>query len=1549
MADNESLCRASSSHICQEASTFVSFPFMRNVALNCASALLAGLCALSATPASCAEKSWCGPAGGDWGDPANWSPAGIPALEDDVIIASGSVSVTSASVTAASLSLASGASLTVYAGEVDYGGSYLSLPGDGATVEIAGNLSVASGAWIIPVAEPISGGTVRFNIGGNLSIAANGGFDASGKGWQYPCGPGFSGSTAWSDGHGGSYGGKGRLAWGSIPSDDRIYGYAFAPYLPGSPGRSNGTFATIEAGNGGNGGGSVRLHVTGDIFIAGSILADGHNNKDAVTATSNGTAGAGSGGSIFITCRNFYSESSAIISASGADTYYGGAGAGGGGRVAIITDSPSAAQIASLYSTGEASGLLVVTEDINNPAESPWPELVRVKGGICKSNASSSADSGTGVYLRNIGDRRSVNVSVTPSAYDLSLTGFDPIVGRSLVSGEVTAVAPEYSFVPATDSRQRRHCLGYAFSNDVGSVSSGTALSFSFDSSAATVSSFLEWDYSDLEYRLDVTQLGSGSVTGFSQWSDAGSTLLLTPIADEGWKFLCWDGEVPPADVASNPLSLTMSSPRAISAVFIPAEAPTEPLAALQSGEWFDPATWGGAVPSASTPVIIDGLAIVNTRPYHPEAASLELRGTASLTLGTENCTTNAGIRVAGDFALAGSSRFTVFAGETVVDPENVELFTGDGALVSISGNLSLADSSRIIPCCHTILGGSVRFNLGGNLTVASGAAFDASGKGYACPNGPGYFFYNGNGDGGSYGGTGGTGALEGGRTRTSGLPYGYRFAPFMAGSSGAKAYSTTLGGSGGGVIRIHATGDIQLDGSLIADGFTTGDARKYGDSGTGSGGGIWLSCRNFTPGETAKISAAGASGNNGTAGDTGGNWRGGGGGGRVAILIGSPDAGQIADLYSTGDCSNIRVLTTNVNDSAEYSMPSLIDVRGGYAYRQVCWGERGTAVILANIGNSKPLAVSVSPGIDSFEELLLDPAAGTAMAEGSFSATVSTPAFLSGTSRRERMHLVGYVYSNQTAVISSGDSPACTVKTSDGDELFLNWRFGRHEKLLRAEVFGDSSRGTVSALDNEGWYADGSSVTLSATPAAGWKFLCWAGDVAADKTSLNPLSVSMDRPRDLKAVFVPVESRTSLAAVRSGEWFDPATWGGEACPDASTDVEIGSSYAVYTEMPSRVACKSASLSTRASLRLWETVAAGDGAGTGYSGDLAFTVVSSLVAGDNSRISVGTANSSYNPSVTIGADLSLSGNALFEIYAGPRPSVDLVSYAAGGAKVAVASTISLADKSVMKPYNHEVNGAPVLFTANSIVISAQASFNTVAGGYAYCNGPGAYRGHVGKTGWIDEGHGASYGGVNSRFRESYPAQPTYGNPYAPFWAGSSGTTTRDAGLPGGGAIILEAANVVIEGALNADAAAASEGSGLGSGGSVWVRAKRITVNPLTAKVSAKGGSNTWGGAGASGGGRICFIEGALSDARLARLIALGDRDDFPHVAGFEVVCTNLASSAELSRAGLEAFAGVFSAEGGANSTYSPPWTSQSTPGTAVWLRTLGAGTLLFLR
>ncbi|RIL05170.1 MAG: hypothetical protein DCC71_11320, partial [Proteobacteria bacterium] len=164
-------------------------------------------------------------------------------------------------------------------------------------------------------------------------------------------------------------------------------------------------------------------------------------------------------------------------------------------------------------------------------------------------------------------------------------------------------------------------------------------------------------------------------------------------------------------------------------------------------------------------------------------------------------------------------------------------------------------------------------------LHVASGAAIDASARGYLGGNRAGYGETaqtlggapgSGSGASGSHGGAGGQYSSSG-----PAPIYGDPRQPTHLGGGGG-AWSGA-GGDGGGALRIVASESVTVDGAIRANGGISGGSA----SGEGAGGSVWI--------ETATIGGAGTISADG--GTRGGASHVGGGGGRVAIYADEVDA----------------------------------------------------------------------------------------------------------------------------------------------------------------------------------------------------------------------------------------------------------------------------------------------------------------------------------------------------------------------------------------------------------------------------------------------------------------------------------------------------------------------------------------------------------------------------------------------------------------------------------------------------------------------------------
>ena len=124
---------------------------------------------------------------------------------------------------------------------------------------------------------------------------------------------------------------------------------------------------------------------------------------------------------------------------------------------------------------------------------------------------------------------------------------------------------------------------------------------------------------------------------------------------------------------------------------------------------------------------------------------------------------------------------------------------------------------------------------------------------------------------------------------------------PLLPGSGGGGK-SNTIGGSGGGLVRMRVRGDAIVNGTITANGKAVGTL--YSPAGDGSGGGVFLDCRSFSG--TGTISANGGMTPLTSHGANGG-------GGRIAVWLNVPD--HYRTQYLAGN-ANSAVVTSEPPDS---------------------------------------------------------------------------------------------------------------------------------------------------------------------------------------------------------------------------------------------------------------------------------------------------------------------------------------------------------------------------------------------------------------------------------------------------------------------------------------------------------------------------------------------------------------------------------------------------------------------------------------------------------
>ncbi|NLE40980.1 MAG: hypothetical protein GX615_04000, partial [Lentisphaerae bacterium] len=269
--------------------------------------------------------------------------------------------------------------------------------------------------------------------------------------------------------------------------------------------------------------------------------------------------------------------------------------------------------------------------------------------------------------------------------------------------------------------------------------------------------------------------------------------------------------------------------------------APSAILAAntwTGTGDWNTAANWSEGVPVAGQDVVINGNATLTNAT--PALASLTVNSAKTLTFdGWDTLLTATTVTIAG----------------TVTHAQNTDTNSVDGWTPNARVKIACAD-----------------------LTIPVGGSINLLGKGFQ-----GGVFTNGYGPGrgmakkdrggGGYGGPGSSAVAN--YYAYGGPAYGSADLPDMPGSGGGSTFSVlnSTGGSGGGLVQIHASGNVTVNGTITADGANGVNHCP----GAGSGGGVYIQCA--TLGGSGTISAKGGSSYVG------------GGGGRIAIDITDAEA----------------------------------------------------------------------------------------------------------------------------------------------------------------------------------------------------------------------------------------------------------------------------------------------------------------------------------------------------------------------------------------------------------------------------------------------------------------------------------------------------------------------------------------------------------------------------------------------------------------------------------------------------------------------------------
>ena len=593
--------------------------------------------------------------------------------------------------------------------------------------------------------------------------------------------------------------------------------------------------------------------------------------------------------------------------------------------------------------------------------------------------------------------------------------------------------------------------------------------------------------------------------------------------------------------------------------------------------DWNEEENWStGAVPSQADDVVIDKAKTVVDAPRGFEVNSLSLAGGARLNIGSAADRPGWTVSVAGNLTVSDKatlyayaqplSDLSVFADQAAA---TAALFA-QAAVVQVGGTFSVSGGATVYPFCDHLTGNPVFFRVN-DFMLASDGTFDVRKAGWRLYKKPaegiptggldtnGSYSY-GFGSGNSYTIGGGYGGWGGGWSSTRGLRYGTDFAPFLSGSpSGLNRADNANNVIAAGAMVVFASGSATVAGTVNANG------QQCELSGC-SGGSVWIAAKNLSVAPTAALSASTAK--------QSGTYKG-GGGGRISLADNVTDT-EIAALAAASELPAGYASHPIVECSADVAGAGASvsnDLDGTATYVTYC----GEGLVLDNAADKEVVA----DGLPLFGVRLEDGVAYSVTAP-EYAADAADP-------ENVRYAFAGYVLSNATSQIAAettGRTPAFTPNASEGPYSVL-WKWGTRENRVRAVASGDGVA-TVNGEGADAWIADGASVTLTATPASGKKFLCWLGDIPNGFSTDAEISYAPASGGKVTAVFADATGATAAVSWTGGAgtafWDDAANWSSGRVPTADDDVAVGASALVFA--PRGVIVHSLEVGANAKLRI---------------------------------------------------------------------------------------------------------------------------------------------------------------------------------------------------------------------------------------------------------------------------------------------------------------------------------------------------------------------------
>jgi uncharacterized repeat protein (TIGR02543 family) len=117
----------------------------------------------------------------------------------------------------------------------------------------------------------------------------------------------------------------------------------------------------------------------------------------------------------------------------------------------------------------------------------------------------------------------------------------------------------------------------------------------------------------------------------------------------------------------------------------------------------------------------------------------------------------------------------------------------------------------------------------------------------------------------------------------------------------------------------------------------------------------------------------------------------------------------------------------------------------------------------------------------------------------------------------------IGWKFDGWSGTVSGNSNPLNLTINSDQS---ITANFSRITYIVTTSVSGNGS------VSGSGTYFEGDQLSLTATPAAGWRFTGWSGDATG---SVNPLTVIVNANKNITAIFTPITHQLTTTVTGQG------------------------------------------------------------------------------------------------------------------------------------------------------------------------------------------------------------------------------------------------------------------------------------------------------------------------------------------------------------------------------------------------------------------------------